>query len=391
MYYNYILQKQTSLFVYNSRQLQNYMGDSFCFKPYLSYYNFNQISKNISSLNQESLTQESDLFPLAVRYVSPNKDLFVVERPPFALNNVDFSTTKSYTQRKIPKILSSQSIWIPWTVSVIRVNPSSSYTFSLFFNDGPLQSLDDFIIPAFLPNVGTGGQVCMGQDALAGNQILSNTSSSIKLFQHLFNSYFSGWNSDILPSIPYLNYFFDNGRVDQVSKLKGSPKNFSEILSHYSWPTSRVYKFFFYLWSNLDVQEVINYISYIKQRFTIDKSQYVDGYKISSFVSSKTKHLSSTLNNMNYFTSNINEMIPVHSEYTAAPTVLINNSPRTETSMSYISNPYIIAKLYNSFMDIIDFSSDDSCVSMPQIEFEHAEVAPYIRSISKQDLNAVSS
>jgi hypothetical protein len=57
------------------------------------------------SLRQSSHNYSEDNFayyPMAVRYADPVNNFYVIERPPFKID-LDFSTSRSYKNRKIPK------------------------------------------------------------------------------------------------------------------------------------------------------------------------------------------------------------------------------------------------------------------------------------------------
>jgi hypothetical protein len=152
---------------------------------------FNEISQHYSS------TQPSfdHFFPIAVRYTD-NKNIWLIERPPF-LANITYKNSRSNSLGKE----TNYSIWMPWTVMLLVTNPKASdYSASLFFNDGPITSLDDKAIPCFFPNMYSNGRMCLNQTSVMLQQHLAQVNSfdPATIYNFIINDYMSGgWNSDL--------------------------------------------------------------------------------------------------------------------------------------------------------------------------------------------------
>lgn len=148
------------------------------------------------------------LYPIAVRYVSKDNQ-FVIERPPFQLE-VDFRLgSANSAAQKLPPT----KIWIPWTVMVLKLNSLTSSDFSsvkLFFNDGPITSMDDAVLAPWLPNSYSSGSICFSNSlndftsVLDTDQIVDGDLGYI--YNYIFNNYMmGGWNSDLNLHFSYLN------------------------------------------------------------------------------------------------------------------------------------------------------------------------------------------
>ena len=163
---------------------------------------------NDRSLKSSNVNPDN-LYPIAVRYIGVN-NVYVIERPPFKVS-VDFKNARaSYTQDPISPV----EIWIPWTVMILPWNdiiagdPSSV---RLFFNDGPIQSLEDKLIPGYLPNSYSDGRICWSNSF---NNLLSQLNVSGPqsvdinyLYSSILNDYMmGGWNTDLNFSYQALQY-----------------------------------------------------------------------------------------------------------------------------------------------------------------------------------------
>ena len=84
---------------------------------------------------------------------------------------------------------------------LINADPTSSYYESyLFFNDSPIQSLDDYAITCFFPNMYGDGRMCLNQtlSMLQGHLYLVNSFDISTIYNFLINDYMSGgWNTDL--------------------------------------------------------------------------------------------------------------------------------------------------------------------------------------------------
>ncbi len=163
---------------------------------------------NDRSLKSSNVNPDN-LYPIAVRYIGVN-NVYVIERPPFKVS-VDFKNARAaYDQDRISPV----EIWIPWTVMILPWNdiiagdPSSV---RLFFNDGPIQSLEDKLIPGYLPNSYSDGRICWSNSF---NNLLSQLNVSGPqsvdinyLYSSILNDYMmGGWNTDLNFSYQALQY-----------------------------------------------------------------------------------------------------------------------------------------------------------------------------------------
>lgn len=172
---------------------------------------------------------KNHLYPIAVRYISKDNH-FVIERPPFQLE-VDFRLGSASSHK--PKIPTTK-VWIPWTVMVLKLNSLTAADFSsvrLYFNDGPISSLEDVLLPTWLPNSYNNGSICFSNSlndfttVLDLDQIVDGNLSYI--YNYIFNNYMmGGWNSDLALHFNYL--YID----EYVASLHGYPS-----LKKYNYPS----------------------------------------------------------------------------------------------------------------------------------------------------------
>ena len=334
--------------------------------------NFLDTDKLIKNHSQTSSTRDYSLLPLAVRYSSPDGKTHVIERPPFQIE-IDFSTSNSYRARVTPKFLHSAKMWIPWTVSVISTNCqsnsfSSSFSFHLYFNDGPLQSFDDKLVPCYLPN-SSGGNICMGQDSLGTSQLIQDGSSITDIYNHTFNSYFGGWNCDLSSHMLNSEYF-----LPIVERISTNKKD-AAIVSNYDrrHHTAKYFKSLLYLLSNTSLQEHIGYITYTKEkssyyptlRHHFDKSNYNSFNAITQSYQNATAPWSRIARALNHTYANY----PSGVIETSFKVLVKNYEP--SLVLEYISNPYIVSSIYKAMLNF------DPAIL--QNKFDHSEIAPYLQ------------
>jgi len=362
MIYDYNLFTPENVFTLTLRGNPQFIESSMVAKYTCSIYD---MKKRYDSLHPSMTLRDQDhLYPLAVRYISPMRDFYVIERPPFLLDEVDFSTAKSYRQRKTPKLLNNRSIWIPWTIAIIAIR-NGVYSFYLFFNDGPLQSIDDKIVSAYLPNIGHGGQVCMGQDSSTAMDKFQETLSVTEMYKSLFNMYFSGWNTDIWNSSYNIKYFDDNGILKRIQSLKSSPKDFYEILVYGRSSVAKYFKSFLFLLSHLTLQEHLDYVTHIKNNshnvFKLSKviSQQLPGGLILEEVIVRKIDRSFSKQQIGYTNSLFSEHFE-SSQVSKSITLYVNNIPffdgqpplryDNDKVYSMVSDPKAIAEIYQQMM-----------------------------------------
>jgi hypothetical protein len=357
-------------------------------------YDFLELSNRVNnSLSPNS--SNISLYPLAVRYASPDNNLFVIERPPFQIE-VDFSNNKSYQNRTSPKYLNSVKIWVPWTVSVISVAPgisssfSSRYSFSIYFNNKPMVDFTENLVPCFFPN-SSAGDICMGQDSAHVCDMINSKAPITEIYNYLFNSYFSGWNSDIYNNLPYPVYFYQKNIMDRISQTKKGPKNYFQIFNATrSSRTSSTYNQMFYILSSLSLEETLDYISHIKNSGNTYSKSLIDRItrlnKSGMYSSDLTQYASSGFMNCTDISSMLSKYFD-SSEYSVCR-VLINNSS-AEYNQHYFSNPYLVSQIYKEFKSKQNHFEDSIVINLT---FEHEDLSSYFPiSSMKDNYNVVSS
>ena len=371
--YNYSLYTPENIFNLTHQATPTVVGNDL----WINYHvNFLDTYKLIDQHSETSSVKDYSLLPLAVRYSSPDGTMHVIERPPFEIE-IDFSTSTSYRPRNCPKFLKSVKIWIPWTVSVISTSYqsnsfSNSFSFHLYFNDQPLQSFDDKLVPCYLPN-SSGGNICMGQDSLIASQLIENGSSITEVYNHIFNSYFGGWNCDLTPHMFNQEYF-----APMIDRISASSKKDAAILANvgYRYNTGKYFKSLLFLLCKISLQEHIGYITYTKKNipnYPTLKRHLQSSNSISS------SPISQTYPNAVDPWSRIAKVLgSVYSHY---PSVSLETNYRVVVKnydpsfiIDYISNPYIISYIYKSMLYEYQDSTKDFFG-----QFQHDEVAPYIQ------------
>lgn len=187
-----IAERNYNLYLSYAEQVSCYPSlRSFNFSALRSDSYFNEISNYYSN----SQTSFDNFFPIAVRYTD-NKNVWLIERPPFLATITYKNSRSSYNGKEY-----SYSVWMPWTVMLLSMSPqTSNYSASLFFNDGPITSLEDKAIPCFFPNMYSNGKMCLNQTTVMLQQHLAQVNSydPATIYNFIINDYMSGgWNSDL--------------------------------------------------------------------------------------------------------------------------------------------------------------------------------------------------
>lgn len=372
--YNYSLYTPENIFNLTHQATPSAVENDLWINYQVSFLDTDRLIRNHS---QTTSNRDYSLLPLAVRYSSPDGKTHVIERPPFQIE-IDFSTSNSYRPRVIPKFLQSAKMWIPWTVSVISTDCqpnsfSSSFSFSLYFNDGPLQSFDDKLVPCYLPN-SSGGSICMGQDSLGTTQLIQDNSSITDIYNHTFNSYFGGWNCDLSSHMLNAEYFFPI--VERISTNKKS----AAIVSNYSHRqnTSKYFKSLLYLLSNTSLQEHIGYITYTKAKTSHYPTlrRYFDKSNFNSFnaITQSYQNATAPWSRLARVLTHTYNSYPSAALEASFKVLIKNYEP--SFILDYISNPYIVSSIYKSMLNYDPLNYDSANF---QNEFDHSEVAPYLQ------------
>jgi hypothetical protein len=214
---NYSLELSSAAINYNS--YRQYFRDLTGYPlPTYFKYNLKEVSRipapDFYSVRQSLINSSVDtnLYPIAVRYVSSDSK-YLIERPPFQIS-VDYRLGGAHSgASKVP----SFKIWVPWTETILDLSIPDASNLSyakIFFNDTPLYSLDDHVIPCDLPNSYANGAICFSNSMNDINSVLDESllmnNNVAYIYNYVFNNYMmGGWNSDLTPV--FYNYGYTNG------------------------------------------------------------------------------------------------------------------------------------------------------------------------------------
>jgi hypothetical protein len=170
----------------------------------LNYF-FNSIAKNFiysDIKNDNSLEDLLRINPIAVRYFTSD-GIFFIERPPFKATLRFHPIKASGVTTKTTLI--EKEVWIPWQVYIVNYDIElGKFIFKIYFHHKPIDSLDNNLSIAWLPNLFGDGGVCWGQDNnIIKEEVLQNkTKTNKNIFDIICSQYWQGgWNADILPSL----------------------------------------------------------------------------------------------------------------------------------------------------------------------------------------------
>jgi hypothetical protein len=231
----------------------------------------------IKAIQQKS-NYVSDLtgppLPIAVRAIQDN--IYVIERPPFK-TSVRLTGARAARVKKEASILCE--VWIPWTVSILTMPTEDNHgpSLKMFYNDGPLSSLEDLLITPWTPNFHYSGEICLGQtssnfmDAVAHNNV--NPNSVTEVYHYLVNDYFNGgWNLDLGGGLisTLCNYSigkFTNNILqdpDLHARAKQRKIKFKDTTQIRARESTRI-KNAYITWSLLDLSEVLNAVTLYRE------------------------------------------------------------------------------------------------------------------------------
>ena len=357
-------------------------------------YDFDFLKEASFRLKDSSDSENLSLLPLAVRYVSPDNSLYVIERPPFQID-VDFSNNKSYDYRQSPKYLKDNTMWIPWTICVIskgsrNASFGGNYSFNIYFNDGPISSFEDILIPCFLPN-SSNGSICMGADSALASNMIKDNAPIVEVYNHLFNSYFAGWNCDIHNNLPFHEYFKDNKIIERLIGSKKGPKNYEAL--RYSRSVSKSYNQMLYLLSELDLTETLDYISYSKKQtlerygpnYSKSLQNIIDSYSSKGNLSYEYGYN----RNPSYLIDSLCSDFSSQSFDNVKAVVQVSDAKQYSVNHFY-NNPYLTAKIYQNYQSLKDedyFANNNSF----SLNLTSEELLPYSSFQDQEDSNAIPS
>lgn len=344
-----------------------------------------------------------NLYPMAVRYTQPQLGFYVIERPPFKLR-LDFSNTKSYRSRKQIKLLDGCEIWVPWTVSVICLNTSvlniverfsTGFSFSLYFNDGPLSSFDDLLLNTYLPNASS-GYVCLGQDALKISQLIKENPSDISsIYNQAFADYFAGWNSDLEPTPSFTPVF--NSVLSRIASSK-KPPAFS-LKKHHEWPYNKTIEYCLKVYSEMSLEETLTHVNQAKT----DRYSHHISNSLSKILEKHSIFTDSdSFYNLNYNSSTRDQNHYAYYSYLKGKSlnslfleqrnpIRINSKYSLDDSQinDLVSNPYIISQIYKSLVNEYHKNIEDR--QLPYLSFDFDDICQYTNSSQEVFPNVISS
>jgi len=329
-----------------------------------------------------------DLLPLAVRYVSQDKTFYVIERPPFQ-TPVDFSGSHSYNVRKPIKIIQDRVIWVPWTITTINLLPDDTLRFHLYFNDGPMTSLDEKLVPSFYPNSSTGA-ICMGSDSQILSNMYKENCTITDIYNFFFNSYFSGWNCDIYNDIPEYDYLIKNLKIHQQIASQSGSKAAKFFDKPYAFNTKNNYTRMFLIMSHMNLSQMNDYILRIKtqpQHLTFSNSikRYMDSLR------QDTQQDAWSSQKYRPYYSYIDSLaIGNYTKYKRLRVVV--SDYHKNLVHEYVSNPYLIYQIYKytveAHYNIVSTSPHFRYFEASQrFLYTHDELKPHMNSEFKDALS----
>ena len=378
LYFNYSLYNNPYLFNLNYVASTTLL-DSVVYQYSTSLFNLNAAIAN-SSNSLLVINKDYSLLPMAVRHTSSDSTCYIIERPPFQIP-VDFSISKSYKNRKTVKALSDAYVWVPWSVSKLTI-ANGGVQFELYFNDQSIDSLSDYLIPCYFPNCSS-GNVCMGADSIQSVG-LNSQSSILDLYNFYFNSYFSGWNTDLGIVVQGMEYF--NNIQEDIVSSKNAPSNLETFMNTngYRFTNKETHKNFIYLMSKLDLTTTLGFVSHLKKIAVKKHSDTGYRYEVQKIIKDSKPFalpVEDYINSNSYYYmrqvpgllqsyGNKND----HKSFSNTRTnVTITNHPSDVDVNHDIDNPFIISQVYLNHFS----KKDETNVYSQNITLDYSLIEPY--------------
>lgn len=281
-------------------------------------------------------------YPIAVRHLSSNTA--VVERPPFQIK-VDYSPTVSSRMRRPIRPV---TIWIPWTVLYVDLKNLSNS--KLFFNDGPITSLDDELLIPWTSNIFGDGKFCYGNSSNVYQEInqLLNKNFYSWYFSFMNEYFFGGWNSDLCNYAPYSFHvtaphlfpssYSSNDSFEELESSLSSKIKSSKFKFYSSKYNSLKYSNIYYNLSFLTLEQTLQLVTLFKQK------EHNKLYPLRDIVLSYSSVNKSFLNSQTIYPSkNLFSSVPVNLN------LKINNLSFNETHLNFSLNSYISSLVQQKF------------------------------------------
>ncbi|MFZ4104870.1 hypothetical protein [Flavobacterium sp.] len=232
---------------------------------------------NFSNLFSNPASDKKMLFskplPIAVRAFSNNT--YMIERPPFKTTvRLNFARANKVKEEANPFC----EVWIPWTVSLLTLNPleKDCPSLKIYYNDGPIASFDDILTQAWTPNVHSNNDICFGSTTTAWHRAIDektiDENNVSDIYHFLINEYFGGgWNLDIgagrIANLCYENIGYFERNIFNNKNLLNIANNLKVKFKKYSYKSnsSANIKNYYLTWSLLDLNQVLSSVSCIKE------------------------------------------------------------------------------------------------------------------------------
>lgn len=342
---------------------------------------FNQLSSYYNS----SSTNFNDFYPIAVRYTD-GKNIWLIERPPF-LANIDYKNSRSAWEGKQKEY----SIWMPWTTMLLVSNPNNSYYDAhLFFNDGPLTSLDQYAVPCIFPNIYGDGRMCLNQTSIGLQQHVAATGKFdiSTIYNYIINDYMTGgWNTDL--GIQVFDKLVSFSKTAQAAKRKivhGDPDQKkvypSAITAAGRISTKKYIPNFINYFSRSSLDEINTIISEAKQNIAANNNGWFKTY--SDLIDSVSKNFS----NNHVYSNPLNNPNPSNYIYVTYRLLCdIEVSKNIEANLQNHDNTYE----FELFENMINFVKSDlqSDIQSLQQDSSYSSYAPAIRHIYAESSNSI--
>lgn len=272
-----IVKENDTTYIYTlniNRKRANWMHDglvSFHFakfeaETYFKNFNFNLKTKN------NRLDKLNNIYPFSVRYKDSRHIVF--ERPPF-MNTFRYMPMKAYRASRTTREPLQFNVWFPWSLYIFPFSYESSpteYPFAdpyVLFSPTKLNSLDQTLYNAPLPNIFADGRACMGSvQASIRNQFEDLAQHKTPTYADAFNiftqSYFAGgWNDDVLPtSFNPAVMIYRNHNLTTYDEHKHLVEKNIEYSNRVVNPSkNNDFVNYMKLWSTLSLEEVLDVYS----------------------------------------------------------------------------------------------------------------------------------
>lgn len=346
-----------------------------------SYYNtYDQFSKIFCAKPNFFQDIKTLPFPVAVRVI--NNDTYVIERPPFK-TSVRLSLKRAYQSKHLKDSPVLCEIWIPWTVSILKLKDENINrpSMKLYYNDGPLSSLDELLSPSWTPNMHGGGEMCLGDTFINFETEVSsgnlNPENVQEVYNYLINDYFNGgWNMDLGGGL------IENLCSYNVGKFTKNPLNDPELSSRAKnnklklkaiddfSRKSTIIKNNYLTWSLLTLSEVLEAVKLYKQQYN---GYDLNRYTLNTIVSSSTKKYDNEHESLKYVARKMQENYNYDSKNWE---IQLKISSEIINKLLHEEHPLKDLEKLN----LVNFGSICACVAKNIIHKDHEIILPLINN-----------